>query len=290
MLHHADTSTRRRVTAALLVVAPLLAVTASSQTAAADDGGEEDPIVISASPQRLELLPRPCQPTALTVAFQNPSAEPAPATVTIHGDAPLRLSRDILTTIVPTDRAATWPIDVSVPGDTQPGEYEIVLESGHQRLSVPVVVLPPPADPDRNLAFGQQVTASSTFPRLAPPCGLVDGDYTYTFVGYHRPATAWADDTPGQFPDQVEVLLAAPTQIGRVDLFTDPQTRFALKDWDVQALTEAGWHTVAQVRGHTSGRYSSSFTPVTASAVRINVLATNGYGYSIITELEVYAE
>ncbi|MFE9693840.1 hypothetical protein [Micromonospora sp. NPDC005806] len=276
--------------AALLAVVPLVAVNGSGQTAAAKDGGDKDGVVIAVSPQRLELLPRPCQPTALTVAFQNPSAEPAYATVTLRGDPPLRLSRDIMTTAVPTDRAATWPIDVSVPGDTQPGEYEIVLESGRQRISVPVVVLPEPADPGRNLAFGQEVTASSTFPRLSPPCGPVDGDYTYTFVGYHRPATAWADDTPGQFPDQMEVRLAGPTQVGRVDLFTDPQQRFALRDWDVEVLTGAGWQTVAQVRGHTSGRGSSSFPAVTASAVRVTMLATNGYGYSIVNELEVYEE
>lgn len=289
MIHSWKTTTGRRAAGALLAVMPLVAVTGSAQTAAAN-GSKKDPVVIAASPQPLELLPRPCHPAALDVAFQNSSGEPAYVTVTIRGDSPLRLSRNILTTFVPADGAATWPIEVSVPGDTPPGEHEIVLESGRQRVSVPVVVLPLPDPPNGNLAYGQQVTASSTFPRLEPSCGPVDGDYTYTFVGYHRPPTAWADDTPGQFPDQMEVQLAESTQVGRVDLFTDTQQRFALKDWDVQVLTDAGWQTVAQVRGHTFGRGSVSFTPVTASAVRINMLATNGYGYSIVTELEVYAQ
>jgi hypothetical protein len=285
----ADKTTRRCVAAAVLVVAPLVTVAPSGQTATANAEGQEPDVTISASPQRLDLRLRPCIPTWLSIGFQNRSAEPAYATVTVRPDAPLLVSRQKVTTFVPTDYAPTMPVELFVPADTPPGEYEIALESGRERVSVPVVVSVEPDDPNRNLALGQETTASPTH-NLLSPCGAVDGNYTYTLVGYHRQATAWADGTPAHWPDHLETRLAEPMQVGRVVVQTDAQQRFAIKDWDVQVLTSAGWQTVDQVRGHTFGRYTSSFTPVAASAVRINVLATNGYTHSIVIELEIYAE
>ncbi|GAA3941602.1 hypothetical protein GCM10023085_24050 [Actinomadura viridis] len=290
MFHHADTTTMRRVAAALLVAAPLVAVASSGQFATADAAGRKAPPVgLSASPQRLDLLPRPCMPTLLTVEFHNRTTEPTYATAFIRASAPLRVSDKAVTTYVPADYDATAPVQVSVPGDTPPGEYLIHLNAERERTTVPVVVSAPPDDPGRNLALGQETTASSVG-GLLDPCGAVDGNRTYTLLGYNRPATAWADATPNEFPDRLQTTLAAPAKVGRVDLHTHADKRFALRDWDVQALTGAGWQTVAQVRGHTAGRYSSSFTPITASAVRINMLATNGYAFSTIVELEVYGQ
>ncbi|MFG3702628.1 discoidin domain-containing protein [Micromonospora sp. NPDC047620] len=289
-MFRASTNTRRRVAAAVLVVAPLVAVTSSGQIATARTETQREPnVAISASPQRLDLLPRPCIPTLLTVGFHNRSGQSAYATAFIRTMSPVRVSDEVVTTYVPPDYAATAPVEVRVPGDTPPGEYPIHLDAGRKRVTVPVVVSAEPDDPNRNLALGQETTASSTGGVL-DPCGAVDGNRTYTLLGYNRPATAWADATPSGFPDQVQTTLAKPAQIGRVDLYTHADRRFALRDWDVQALTEAGWQTVAQVRGHTAGRYSSSFTPVTASAVRINMLATNGYAYSTLVELEIYQQ
>ncbi len=49
------------------------------------------------------------------------------------------------------------------------------------------------------------------------------------------------------------------------------------------------WQTVAEVRGNVAGLTSSTFTPVTATAVRIRTLASNeGPTYSRVVELEVY--
>ncbi|MFF5263787.1 discoidin domain-containing protein [Actinomadura viridis] len=290
MFHHADTTTRRRVAAALLVVAPLVTVASSGQAATADaEGRKAPPVGISASPQRLDLLPRPCLPALLNVEFHNRTAEPTYATAFVRAPAPLRVSDKTVTTYVPPDYDATAPVRVSVPGDTPPGDYLIHLGVERERATVPVVVSAAPDDPGRNLALGQETTSSS-LGGLLDPCGAVDGDRTYTTLGYNRPATAWADATPNEFPDQVQTTLAGPARIGRVDLYTHAERRFALRDWDVQALTDAGWQTVAQVRGHTAGRHSSSFTPVTASAVRVNMLATNGYAYSTLVELEVYQQ
>lgn len=288
MFHHPG-RTRRRL-AAVLVLAPLVAVAAGGQTATAKPGSPKDPVVtLSTSPQRLDLLPRPCLPTLLTVEFHSQSTQPAYPTAFIRSTPPLRVSDEIVSTYVPPDYPATVPVQVFVPADTPPGEYPIQLQAGRERVTVPVVVSAEADDPNRNLALGQETTASSTGGTL-DPCGVVDGNYTYTLLGYNRPATAWADATPSQWPDQLQTTLAKPTQIGRVDLYTHADRRFSLKDWDVQALTDAGWQTVAQVRGHTAGRFSSTFAPVTASAVRIDMLATNGYAYSTVTELEIYQQ
>ncbi|MEV5764872.1 discoidin domain-containing protein [Micromonospora sp. NPDC052213] len=290
MLSFVDTTSKKRFGVALLVVAPLVAVMSGSQGTNARAGGQKEPAVsISASPQRLDLLPHPCLPTLLMVGFHNQSGEPTYATAFVRATTPLRVSDTVIPTYVPPDYDATAPVEVTVPRDIPPGEYPILLEAGRQRVTVPVVVSEPPNDPGRNFALGQETTATSTGGTLSP-CGAVDGNHTYTLLGYNRPATAWADATPGEFPDQVQVTIRKPETIGRVDLFTHADRRFSLKDWDVQALTDAGWQTVAQVRGHTAGRYSSSFPPVTASAVRINMLATNGYAYSTLVELEVYAQ
>ncbi|MCW3838973.1 discoidin domain-containing protein [Micromonospora yasonensis] len=289
-MFHAHMTTRRGVAAAVLVVAPLVAVASSGQITTAKAETRKDPTVtISASPQRLDLLPRPCIPALLTVGFHHQSGQPTYTSAFIRSTAPVRVSDEVVTTYVPPDYAATAPVEVRVPGDTPPGEYPIYLEAGRERVTVPVVVSAEPDDPNRNLALGQATIASSTGGVL-DPCGAVDGNHTYTLLGYNRPATAWADATPSEFPDQVQTTLAKPAQIGRVDLYTHADRRFALRDWDVQALTDGGWQTVAQVRGHTAGRYSSRFAPVTASAVRINMLATNGYAYSTLVELEIYQQ
>ncbi|MEV0714978.1 discoidin domain-containing protein [Asanoa sp. NPDC050611] len=281
-----DSRTGGRLAAADLVVALPFALAAEGGTAAAEPG--RDPVVsLSTSPQRLDLLPRPCLPAVLTVRFDGRSTEPIYPTAVVGAEPPLRVSDEILSTYVPPDRPATAPLAVVVPADTPPGDYAVSLRLDRQRLSVPVHVSAEAEDPHRNLALGQATTASSTGGTL-DPCGVVDGNRSYTLLGYDRPATAWADATPGAFPDQLETRLAKPAPVGRVDLHTHADARFALKDWDVQALTDAGWQTVAQVRGHTAGRYSSTFPAVTASAVRVVMLATNGYAYSTVTELEFY--
>lgn len=290
--------------AGLLLVAALLVVAAPGGRAdeGEDQGRQETPVVLSVTPDRLEVLRRPCLPTTLTVKFHNPSPHATFATALVRPDSPLRLyegygdpvsstteTRDVISTYVPTDYDVDVPIGVYVPADAPTGEYELLVEAGRQRISVPVVVADPPNEPNPNLALGQETIASSTH-SLFSPCGIVDGKHTYAGQGYQNAPTSWADATPGVFPDQLETRLAGPARIGRVDLYTHSESQFAIKDWDVQVLTSAGWQTVAQVRGQSSGLFSARFEPVTASAVRITILATNGYAYSTVVELEVYEE
>jgi hypothetical protein len=57
----------------------------------------------------------------------------------------------------------------------------------------------------------------------------------------------------------------------------------------VQAQVGGAWQTVTEVRNNLVGLKSSTFTPVTATAIRILALASNeGPTYSRVVELEVY--
>jgi hypothetical protein len=79
-----------------------------------------------------------------------------------------------------------------------------------------------------------------------------------------------------------------------VDLYTlnstqYPAAKYGLKDWDVQALVNGSWQTVTQVRNNTAPLTTSTFPPLTATAIRVTTLASNeGPTYSRIVELEVY--
>lgn len=242
---------------------------------------------ITAGPQRLDVAPGLCAPSTVQVGVRSLSGEAAYPTVRVVAPEPVRLSRADFTTYVPAEYPASTPVDVVVPGDTPAGEYDLSVRSGASRLTIPVTVTERPSGPDANLARGQETTAS-TVGNLTTACGVVDGNHTYTLEGYNRPPTAWADGSPGVFPDRLETRLARPAPVGRVDVHTHPEARFALRDWDVALHTEAGWTTVASVRGHTAGGATSTFPAVRADAVRITALATNGYAYAIVTEVEVY--
>jgi hypothetical protein len=250
----------------------------------------KEPVTASIQPQQLNLTPQPCLPTTLTVTFHNQSGTSAYATSFVEVDDPLRVSRDVITTYVPTEYDVDIPFELTVPQDTPAGTYQLEVTTGHERLTVPITVTRPGPDPNRNLALGQAASASSTHGLFAP-CGVADGNHTYTGAGYNQPPTAWVDATSRQLPDQVELLLAEPASIGRIDVQSHAQARFAIRDWDIQLQTADGWVTVAQVRGHTTGGlHTSRFDPVVASAIRVVVLATTGYEYSTIVEIEAYGQ
>jgi hypothetical protein len=251
--------------------------------------GTEPPasLELTAGPDRLDVAPGLCAPSTVQVGARSLDGEAAYPTVRIAAPLPVRLSRTDFTTYVPAAYPALTPVDVVVPGDTPAGEYDLSVRSGGSRLTIPVTVTERASGPDANLARGQETTAS-TVGNLTTACGVVDGNHTYTLEGFNRPPTAWADGSPGIFPDQLEIRLARPAPVGRVNVHTHAEARFALRDWDVALHTEAGWTTVASVRGHTAGGATSTFPAVRADAVRITALATNGYAYAIVTEVEVY--
>jgi hypothetical protein len=143
-----------------------------------------------------------------------------------------------------------------------------------------------------NLAFRRPVTASSQHTGANyPACSIVDGDRS---AGSWAGGNGWNDATYKTWPDSVDIDLGGPKQVARLDLYTLDTERYpaslaGLRDWDVQARVGGAWQTVARVRGNTAGVRRSEFQPVTADAVRIVTLASNGAGdFSRIIEAEVY--
>jgi hypothetical protein len=133
------------------------------------------------------------------------------------------------------------------------------------------------------------VTASSTHPGY-PAESVIDGDATSDrWAG----GNGWNDDTINVFPDTLQVAFAAPAHIGRVDVDTldsqqYPAARYGMRDADVQVLADGKWRTVGQITGNQAGHMSVSFDPVTASAVRLSITASNSGDYSRVVELTAY--
>lgn len=275
-----------------VVIAALAAVALATGTVDALGQGKKDrtPVALSASPDRLEIVPLPCLTGTIEAAMTNESAEPIYADAFITAERPLEASRAMISSYLPPGYTVTAPIELSAPRDAPPGEYELRVESGREAVSVPVTVAAPPQKgAGDNLALGEQATASSTHGNF-DVCGGVDGNRDSEDWDVR---TGWNDGTRSQFPDTYEVRLAEPAQVDRVELYTLDSSRYAaarygLRDWDVRVLAGGEWRTVAQVRGNTAGHVGSEFDALTAEAVRIVALGSNDNAYSRVVELEVY--
>lgn len=107
------------------------------------------------------------------------------------------------------------------------------------------------------------------------------------------PIMAWNDGTPNEFPDWLRATWQDPVKLSRVRVITRdspsaPAKEKGLRDYDVEVLARTEWQRVAQVRGNVEGVVSSTFAPVTTTAVRIMIFASNDGRYSRVSELEAY--
>jgi hypothetical protein len=282
---------------ALAAVGVLALVTGVPETAGGSTAPRRPPpapsVTLSARPDQLDIVGLPCLPGTLTVGMANPGDEPVYADTFISAADPLEVSRGVFSSYVPAGTEVTAPVQVATARDTPPGDHEVVLQSGRAELRVPVSVLPlPPRGPGDNLALGERAEASSTHGSF-DVCGGVDGNRSsddWNSTDRTR-TTGWNDGTSRVFPDHYGVRFPEPTAVAHLDVYTldsarYPASRHGLRDWDVQVQVGGAWQTVAQVRGNTTGHVTSSFTPVTAEAVRIVTLASNDGSYSRVVELE----
>lgn len=259
--------------------------TASRPTPALSIGSDVD---------QLEVIPLPCSKQSFQLQFTNTSSEAVYADAFLTAPAPLKVSRQVVTSYLPAGYQLKLPITVTAPAGTTPGQYIVDLRAGNDRHSITVSVVEPPANPSGNLAVSAVVTASTENLPTYPACGAADGDRD---SAHWASTTGWNDATKGTYPDWLRLDLAAPATVGKVDLYTLDSTRYpaaayGLRDWDVQVLSSSGqWQTVASVRGNTAGMVSSTFPPVSTSAVRILTLEDNepGLTYSRIVEVEIFA-
>ncbi|PZG21113.1 discoidin domain-containing protein [Nonomuraea aridisoli] len=234
----------------------------------------------------------PACPAKIDIGMRSDAEKAGFATMNVEIDAPLTASRTMLTSYLPPGHEVRAKLLVAVPPGTEQGEYGLRLRTPAQTLSVPVeVVTVDELENGGNLALRRPVTASSQHAGANyPPCSVVDGDRSSNgWAG----GNGWNDATGRAWPDTVAITLGGAKQISRVDLYTldterYPAGTYGLRDWDVQAQVGGQWQTVAQVRGNTAGEARSEFAPVTADAVRVVALASNGANdYTRIIEVEV---
>ncbi|MEO3793348.1 discoidin domain-containing protein [Nonomuraea sp. B10E15] len=234
----------------------------------------------------------PACPAKIEIGMRSDAKKPAYATMDVEIDPPLTASRTMLTSYLPPGYELGAKLLVAVPPETEEGTYELRLRTPARTLKVPVDVVPlDRLDDGGNLALHRPVTASSQHTNANyPPCSVADGD---TSSNGWAGGNGWNDATGRAWPDTIAVALGGPKQVSRVNLYTldterYPASRHGLRDWDVQAQVDGEWRTVAQVRGNTAGNVRSDFAPVTADAVRIVALASNGANdYTRIIEVEV---
>ncbi|MFI7148666.1 discoidin domain-containing protein [Nonomuraea sp. NPDC050022] len=234
----------------------------------------------------------PACPAKIEIGMRSDAKKAAYSDIRVEIDQPLSASRSILSSYLPPGYELGAKLLVAVPPATPEGQYGLRLSTGDRTLAVPVeVVTPDKLDNGGNLALRRQVTASSQHVNANyPPCSIADGDNgSNGWAG----GNGWNDATARAWPDTVAIALGGARQVSRVDLYTlsterYPASTFGLRDWDVQVQVGGQWQTVAQVRGNTAGNARSDFAPVTADAVRIVALASNGANdYTRIVEVEV---
>jgi hypothetical protein len=271
-------------------VAPAMA---AGPALAAKSGKAAAPqITLSSDVDHVTVEPIPCATQGFQLQFGNAGSSAVYADAFVDAPAPLTVSRPLVSSYLPAGYTLKVQIGVSAPRDTAPGTYTITVHSGDQQLSLPVQVTQPPVNDTGNLVTYMPVTASSENLPTYPACGAVDGDRDSAHWGT---TTGWNDSTKGAFPDWIQVTFDQPVAVGRVDLYTldsakYPAARYGLSDWDVELQVGGAWQTVAQVRGNVLGEVSSTFSPQTASALRVVTLGSNeGVTYSRIVELEAYA-
>ncbi|MEV6348984.1 discoidin domain-containing protein [Actinoplanes sp. NPDC051851] len=245
---------------------------------------------IAVLPERLPVSTGQCNGDNLRLALTNDTASPVFADASITASPELHLPRSLVSTWLPAGYTRTVPLPVSVVHGTPPGDYQVTVVSGTNRIRVPVTVTAPQPSPDltRSAAF---VTASSSRAGLMP-CGAVDGDDDPANFGI---TTGWNDATGKQWPDWIRFDWDTPQQITRVSLTAAntvefPFPRFGLRDWDIQ-IPAAGtaWQTVATVRDSTTPLNITTFPKVTTRSLRILTLAGNGVNdQTRVTEIAIF--
>jgi hypothetical protein len=224
----------------------------------------------------------PGQTVATSVTVRRFGGSAGPVTVAASVDGGLGVTPASSTVTVGRDGSADVPLKLTAPDTTQlPSTATLTITAGSLRTEIPARV-------EAATRFGT-VTASSTHSGY-PAESVIDGDATSDRWGS---GNGWNDDTINAFPDWVQVTLAAPAEIGRVDVDTldsvqFPATRYGLRDADVSVLVGGQWQTVGQIRNNQVGHISVSFPPVTATAVRLTVTASNSGDYSRVVELTGY--
>ncbi|MEG3439736.1 SpvB/TcaC N-terminal domain-containing protein [Pannus brasiliensis CCIBt3594] len=155
-----------------------------------------------------------------------------------------------------------------------------------------------------NLALvsnGARATASSTYDGENPPGAAIDGNR----LGSVWPP-AWADNTPGEYPDWLEVAFAGTKTIDEIDLFclqdakgdgqipVEPTpdlafTKYGLVDFEIQTWNGKRWVTVpgGNVTGNHKIWRKFTFPPISTDRIRV-LCHKAASAYSRVVEVEAH--
>lgn len=142
---------------------------------------------------------------------------------------------------------------------------------------------------------GAAMAQSSTGSSASSAENLNDGKIDTTVWGSGG-AGAWNDGTAKVFPDWVTATWTQPVKLGKVVVYTldspaYPASAYGVRDYDVQVRTSTGdWKTVATVTGNTEGIVTSTFTPVSTTALRILINDSNDHSYSRLISVQGFSK
>lgn len=91
-----------------------------------------------------------------------------------------------------------------------------------------------------------------------------------------RPPCAWQDETPGEFPDWVELAFPQPTRVNAATIYS--RSFQTLRDYDLECLEpgQEAWRTLDRVRGNVvRWGHHHRFPTVEVERLRVKVLYTN---------------
>jgi hypothetical protein len=242
----------------LIVTAVVLASGLVGGTATA---GRTVPVTVSAEPTALEV-PQ-CLGDTVRLRLTNSSQRSEYLEMTIVADAPLRVSRHALATVLPGGYTQSVPVRVTVPPDAPPGEYELRVEPRGPRqfqpISVPVVV------PEASCIPREELTATATSANLSPDLGprfAIDGVETTIWHTQYTPVRSFLpqsitlalsrpyDVTGMAYQPRLDGNLNGAITAYNVDVSSDGEqfTRVASGTWVSDATRKTAMFSVADVR------------------------------------------
>lgn len=159
------------------------------------------------------------------------------------------------------------------------------------------------SDPN-DLARTAEVRASSETPE-GKAANVIDG----TARGVGRATHRWISDPQQKMPQWIEMRFRRPARVREVHLVFDTALNRTLtltlsnhqnakmirgaqpetvRDYELQIIDGDGTKTIAQVTGNYLRKKTHRFEPVTASGLRLNVIATNGNASARVIEIRAY--
>lgn len=183
--------------------------------------------------------------------------------------------------VVPADGTATVPVKVSGGDDLTAGTVTLTADGLSSTASVQHV------DDWVRLAT---MSASSSFAGHTPSTandGITDSTLWDSNQG-------WNDNSISTWPDTLTATWDQPVTLSSAVVYTlgsskYPSATFGIRDYEVQALVNGQWQTVATVSGNTAGTITTSFAPVTTTALRLSITDSNDHAYSRVIEFEAFS-